>query len=269
MTGLDPTRWHDLFIAEAGAAAALAGLLFVAISINLKQILAFPTLPIRAASSLVALMVALVISTLVLVPGQGRVTLGIEVVAVSTPAWLAMVIARLRHGRSEHQSAFEYRLELALLNMAMVAVCRGRSQPARRRRRRALLECAGDRIRVYRGGRQRVGAARRDYALTRAEHRRCEPPAVALRHEQARGADASSHANPTLSLWLSRRAIIPAWTPRGSTSQCARAMRFSDCSPRPSEAGSLRLAKRRNLRQSARVSNWRASSLTPPGITRA
>ena len=69
MTGLDPTQWHDLFVAEAGAAAALAGLLFVAISINLKQILAFHTLPIRAASSLVALVVALVISTLVLVPG--------------------------------------------------------------------------------------------------------------------------------------------------------------------------------------------------------
>ena len=38
---------------------------------------------------------------------------------MSGPAWLAMVIARVRHGCSEHQSALEYRLELALLNVAM------------------------------------------------------------------------------------------------------------------------------------------------------
>ena len=52
MTSLQPAEWHDLFVAIAGAAAALTGLLFVAVSINLKQILAFPTLPTRAAETL-------------------------------------------------------------------------------------------------------------------------------------------------------------------------------------------------------------------------
>ena len=37
--------WQNFFIAEVGAAAALTGLLFVAVSINLKQILSFPTVP--------------------------------------------------------------------------------------------------------------------------------------------------------------------------------------------------------------------------------
>jgi hypothetical protein len=41
-------EWHDLFVASAGAAAVLMGLLFVGLSINLSKILAFPVLANRA-----------------------------------------------------------------------------------------------------------------------------------------------------------------------------------------------------------------------------
>ncbi len=41
-------EWHDIFIATAGASAALTGLIFVEVSINLSRILAIPTLPGRA-----------------------------------------------------------------------------------------------------------------------------------------------------------------------------------------------------------------------------
>jgi hypothetical protein len=37
----DPAEWHDFAVAAAGAAAALTGLPFVAISINLDRILQF------------------------------------------------------------------------------------------------------------------------------------------------------------------------------------------------------------------------------------
>jgi hypothetical protein len=45
-------EWHDFFIACAGASAALMGLIFVGVSINLTRILSFPTLPGRALISM-------------------------------------------------------------------------------------------------------------------------------------------------------------------------------------------------------------------------
>jgi hypothetical protein len=42
---MESAEWHDLFVAIAEAAAALAGLLFVAVSINLSRILQFKVCP--------------------------------------------------------------------------------------------------------------------------------------------------------------------------------------------------------------------------------
>ena len=39
MPAYSAAEWESLFVAEAGASAALAGLLFVALSINLERIL--------------------------------------------------------------------------------------------------------------------------------------------------------------------------------------------------------------------------------------
>jgi hypothetical protein len=75
----NPIAWHDFFLGTIGAAAALTGLLFVAISINLEQILKYPQLPGRAAGTLGILVSALVVSGFALAPGQGNRTLGIEI----------------------------------------------------------------------------------------------------------------------------------------------------------------------------------------------
>jgi modulator of FtsH protease len=78
VSAFDPHEWHDFFVGSMGASAALTGLLFVAISINLEQILKFPNLPGRAAGSLGILVSALVVATCGLAPGQSLRALGIE-----------------------------------------------------------------------------------------------------------------------------------------------------------------------------------------------
>jgi hypothetical protein len=75
----DPLAWHEFFVGTIGASAALTGLLFVAISINLEQILKYPQLPGRAAGTLGILVSALVVSGFVLIPGQGSRALGLEI----------------------------------------------------------------------------------------------------------------------------------------------------------------------------------------------
>jgi hypothetical protein len=48
--------WQPFFAAELGAAAALGGLLFVSLSLNLTKILSYPALPIRALVALLLLL---------------------------------------------------------------------------------------------------------------------------------------------------------------------------------------------------------------------
>jgi hypothetical protein len=74
--------WANFFIAEVGASAALAGLVAVAISINLARILSFPQLPARAAESLLMLTGALMVASLGLMPGLSLVMFGIEVLTI-------------------------------------------------------------------------------------------------------------------------------------------------------------------------------------------
>jgi hypothetical protein len=73
--------WTNFFIAEVGAAAALTGLVVVAVSINLNRILSFPQLPTRAAESLLVLTGSLILSSLGLIPGQTTRMFGAEVLA--------------------------------------------------------------------------------------------------------------------------------------------------------------------------------------------
>jgi modulator of FtsH protease len=88
--------WSDFFVAEVGASAALAGLVIVAISINLSRIVSFPWLPGRAAETLVAPTGVLVVSSYMLVPGQSATRLAGELIAAGTAMWLMPVIIQLR-----------------------------------------------------------------------------------------------------------------------------------------------------------------------------
>lgn len=83
MFAYDPSEWTDLFVATAGASAALAGLVFVAVSINLERILSFRGLPERALETLLFLVSVLLVSVVALIPGQDHVALGLELLVVT------------------------------------------------------------------------------------------------------------------------------------------------------------------------------------------
>jgi hypothetical protein len=80
--------WENFFIAEVGASAALLGLLFVGVSINLARILSLPGLPNRALLALIILLTILVVSSLLLVPGQSLTLVGIELLVVGLFVWI-------------------------------------------------------------------------------------------------------------------------------------------------------------------------------------
>jgi modulator of FtsH protease len=94
--------WDNFFVASAGAAAALAGLLFVALSINLARILAIPGLASRAGETFVPLTVVLVISLEALVPGLWIRFFAVELLVVGTIAWLFATIMEQRAYRAHH-----------------------------------------------------------------------------------------------------------------------------------------------------------------------
>lgn len=86
----DAEPWSDFAAGMAGAAAALAGLLFVAVSINIQTILAGRGIARRAAQALVLLALPVFLSLALLVPGQSDTALGIELLVISAVVGVAL-----------------------------------------------------------------------------------------------------------------------------------------------------------------------------------
>jgi len=106
--------WTDFFIAAAGAAAALAGLIFVSLSVNIAQILKFEHLPDRALATLASLVLILVTSLAALIP-QARLWFAVEAAAFAAVVWWLQLRSgqiALRAGRGYGRSALESANEL-------------------------------------------------------------------------------------------------------------------------------------------------------------
>lgn len=92
--------WDNFFVAEVGAAAALSGLLFVAVSINLTRVLSIEQMPERAAETLFVLMGVLVVATFGLVPHQSHATFGWETALTALFTWSVSTRTQARAYRS-------------------------------------------------------------------------------------------------------------------------------------------------------------------------
>jgi hypothetical protein len=99
MDGYTPDAWAAPFTAIAGSAAALTGLLFVALSINLDRVIKGQGLVTRAIEVLLLLVGALVLATMLLMPGQGVGTAAAEVLGVALALEFALTFIHVRAPR--------------------------------------------------------------------------------------------------------------------------------------------------------------------------
>jgi hypothetical protein len=83
-------QWANYFLATAGAASTLTGLIFIGLSINLQKILMITKLhvPSRALGSLLLLTNILIVSSLCLAPKQQMVYMGSEILSTGLMVWV-------------------------------------------------------------------------------------------------------------------------------------------------------------------------------------
>ncbi len=93
MAAYDPELWHDFAIALVGAAGALCGLAFVAISFNLESILKERWLPVRAGETVVFLAAALIGGLLLVLPPQSTERFGLVLLVFSL--MLTIIVLRM------------------------------------------------------------------------------------------------------------------------------------------------------------------------------
>jgi hypothetical protein len=114
--------WDTFFAAQLGASAALAGLLFVGISINMTKILKYPMLVNRALQSLILLGTILVVSSFSLDPDQPVMFLGVEILIVGASVWAMVTTLSIRNLRAvEKQYMWSWIGETLLTQVAVLS----------------------------------------------------------------------------------------------------------------------------------------------------
>ena len=123
MTHEDLVEWGEFAVALAGAAAVLAGLVFVAVSINIDRILAVRGLSGRAGESVVLFMAVLVECAFVLVPHQSIRALGIELLVTGFVAWIIMLMLAVPAVRAPNrQPASWHATRVIVIQLATIPV---------------------------------------------------------------------------------------------------------------------------------------------------
>ena len=128
--------WIPYFSAVASVAAALTGLVFVAVSINLAPIVKQVWLTDRAAESLMQLMGAAIVATLALIPRQLGGAFGLETLGAATLLWLVQTRLQVRYMRARKDHPLHWatvrivQTQLAYVPLAVGGVLLAAAQPA-------------------------------------------------------------------------------------------------------------------------------------------
>jgi hypothetical protein len=93
-------QWNEFFVVVGGAAAALAGLVFVAMSLNLNAIIRDATHRSRAIGTLTGFTAAFMICAFALMDDQNYQAVGIEWLVVSTIAMVVYISGYVRAKKS-------------------------------------------------------------------------------------------------------------------------------------------------------------------------
>jgi hypothetical protein len=110
--------WQALYTAIAGAMAALTGLLFIALSLDLPTVIKVPAYRAQAREALSGLLFLLVLALLLLVPGQDHLLLGGELIAASLVIMVLGIRLQVQTLRSmEKVKRVRWTLRLLLLDL--------------------------------------------------------------------------------------------------------------------------------------------------------
>jgi hypothetical protein len=115
-------RWSNFFLGELGAAAALAGLLFVSLSVNQARILALGRTVDRGLEALGILFLVLVVTSLPLIPGQPIRLLGGEIALIATATLAALIPLQIGYLRSLDDTLRRRSMIQVWANRAAVAI---------------------------------------------------------------------------------------------------------------------------------------------------
>jgi hypothetical protein len=115
MTAYDAAAWTDFANTVAGGAAALAGLMFVGLSLNLTEVLAFAGVAARAAATLGLTVAILIVAVFVATPGQTGRVLAAELALVGAVTAVGVIAGTRQQLAGPHR----YR---ALISMLMLFI---------------------------------------------------------------------------------------------------------------------------------------------------
>src|SRR5260370_26332379 len=97
--------WESFALAQVGASAALLGLVFVGISINLRDIVGSGSLVHRAAEAVILLGSVLAVATVVLFPGQRIDVLSAELILLPDGLFAPIAFLQRAAGTQLHHPA--------------------------------------------------------------------------------------------------------------------------------------------------------------------